>query len=210
MLIQSKFKDYYDYLAGIWGVDEKLVLDRTKFTPKLAPFKDYDKVTLYICDYKIQGLAMKGEILWGDEMLPYIKKDYKTGLPKEDKGKPDSYWMKGFEGYEHVWTIDLPERYRPWNWKTYYILKHPVKIEGSTSPNQIENCPILLSRWDGDYEHNPILKDLNFHQHTPAEVIWIKLTEWLAKKHEEVVQDTRTNKEKILSNGFDLKTSFRK
>ena len=27
MKIISKYKDYYDYLQGIYGVDEKLILD---------------------------------------------------------------------------------------------------------------------------------------------------------------------------------------
>ena len=33
MKIISKFKDYYDFLQGIYGVDPLLVLDRTKGTP---------------------------------------------------------------------------------------------------------------------------------------------------------------------------------
>ena len=28
MKIISKYKDYYDYLTGIYGVDDKIVLDR--------------------------------------------------------------------------------------------------------------------------------------------------------------------------------------
>lgn len=210
MRIISKYKDYYDYLQGIWGSDEKLILDRTEFSPKILSYDDFQIITLYICGYKIQGLAMGGEFLWGDDMLPYIEKDRKTGLPKESKktGGDDGFWMKGFDGFEHMWEIDLPSNFKPWNWTTYYILKYPL-LKREPSPNTIENCPILLERWKGQYQHNPILKDLNFHKFWSAEEIWIKLSEWLARQHTEIVHDTRTNKEKVLSAGFDLKTSFR-
>lgn len=33
MKIISKYKDYYDYLQGIYGVDEKKILDRTSYKP---------------------------------------------------------------------------------------------------------------------------------------------------------------------------------
>lgn len=33
MRILSKYKDYYDYLQGIYGIDEKKILDRTSYKP---------------------------------------------------------------------------------------------------------------------------------------------------------------------------------
>jgi hypothetical protein len=38
--------------------------------------------------------------------------------------------------------------------------------------------------------------------------IWIELSNWLSRTVE--IPDNMTNKEKIISAGFDLKTSFRK
>ena len=55
MKIISKYKDYYDYLQGIYGIDNNLILDRIKFSPISYEY-DNTIITLYICDYKIQGV----------------------------------------------------------------------------------------------------------------------------------------------------------
>lgn len=209
MKIISKFKDYYDYLAGVWGVDEKLVLDRTKFTPKRRIGEDYEIITFHICGTQYQGMWMDGEVLYGDELIPFMELDYKTGRPRERLADPYYHSLyKEFEGFEHMWSILLPSKQRQTNWKTRYILKQPLKHLSPTL-NDLTNCPIILGRFKGDEQLNPILKEYNFHKVLSAEAIWQELTTWLASKHEEIIQDTRTNKEKILSNGFDLKTSFR-
>jgi len=72
-------------------------------------------------------------------------------------------------------------------------------------------CPILLSI-NQSYKpfHYPILKNFELSKVFPPEKIWIMLSEWLSKRKDPIIIDKRTDKEKILSNGFDLKTSFRK
>jgi hypothetical protein len=78
MKIISKFKDYYDYLAGIYGVDEKLILDRTEYTP-VSYVNDFYVVRLAICDYFIEGIFYKGEYLFGEEVKDLIEKHRKKG-----------------------------------------------------------------------------------------------------------------------------------
>lgn len=53
----------------------------------------------------------------------------------------------------------------------------------------------------------PILQDLNINKIIPAQDIYLQLCEWLAPK--DVTQDKQSDKEKIISNGFDVKLSFR-
>jgi hypothetical protein len=67
MKIISKYKDYYDYLVGIYGVDEKLILDRTDFvlTSKLT---NKSKVTFYICGYIIDGYYIDGKFYYGSDL----------------------------------------------------------------------------------------------------------------------------------------------
>jgi len=60
MKIISKYKDYYDFLQGTFGIDEKLILDRTKFHK--IELSDYDKITLVIGDLVIEGLFVDGSV----------------------------------------------------------------------------------------------------------------------------------------------------
>jgi hypothetical protein len=69
MRIISKFKDYYDYIQGIYGVDEKLILDRTTFYKMPYVPTDYINETFYIGEYMIQGIWLDGICLFGDDIL---------------------------------------------------------------------------------------------------------------------------------------------
>lgn len=86
-----------------------------------------------------------------------------------------------------------------------YCLKEP-KFLGHKSKTWVEDCPILL----GDNK-NPILKDYNFDKVFKPEKIWIILSEWLGKRitKNEPIVPVGSDKVRILSAGFDLKTSFR-
>lgn len=191
MKIISKIKDYYDYLQGIYGIDEKLVLDRTTYTHTIK-YNDYDTIRIYLCDIQIEGMYYGGEFLYGDELKKYSLSTNECVTNQ----------------YSH-YTIS------PRNSITYnVILKQPQKI--INSPNDIENCPILISRF---YSRNnygkdiclnkyPILKDYNLNKVFTPEQVFLMLSEWLGK--EKIIENNQTDKEKILSAGFDLKTSFRK
>ena len=82
----------------------------------------------------------------------------------------------------------------------------------SNHPSTKIDCPILFVRKNpyghDEYEIFPILKDYNVGKVISPERIWIMLSEWLAK--EKPIENKQTDKEKIVSKGFDIKTSFRK
>ena len=205
MKIISKHKDFYDYLQGIYGVDEKLVLDRTKFHPIPYPASNYVRETFYICDYRIDGVWIDGKILFGKELEPY-------SLP-ENKSR----FKKYFYSYRHrdqvlgedkFYSILDSNTYNP----TYrQVLKEPYKLSGEKSPNIKEECPILKSGGVDIYDKFPVLKEYNLQSVFLPEELWIMLSEWLG------MQITRREKQvpigddnvRILSHGFDLKTSFR-
>lgn len=68
MHIISKFKDYYDYLKGIYGVDSKLVLDRTSFFN--MPYKPMEgqKLVFFICGKVVECLYAKGDFHYGEDI----------------------------------------------------------------------------------------------------------------------------------------------
>ena len=57
-------KDYYDYLTGVYGIDDKLVLDRRKKTFfGIIP----TKISLYIAGFVVEGLYIKGKFYYGED-----------------------------------------------------------------------------------------------------------------------------------------------
>lgn len=56
MKIISKYKDYYDYLSGIYGIDDKKILDRTIYKPmNYVP----DEFILIICGISFKRILLK-------------------------------------------------------------------------------------------------------------------------------------------------------
>lgn len=196
MKLIGKWKDFYDYLQGIYGVDEKLILDRTEFIPQPYLPSQYTVVSFFITDYLIEGVFLNGEWLYGKEIEPH---DVST------------YWELRSDTGRKYYRIKDPS----YGSRIIKILKQPTKY--SNSPNERYNCPILIaSGGDGDsnplnwsYTKNPILREYNIHKIYDAHTIWIMLSEWLAKQKDKVIPSQQTDKEKIISAGFDLKSSFR-
>lgn len=189
MKIISKFKDYYDYLVGIYGVDEKLVLDRTEFTSPSIELTENSKVRFYICGFIVEGLFKNGKFLYQDELIPYCKEHNKR-----------RFWWNSYM-YEDFYHIN-----------DQYILKKPIKSK--VDHNEKLKCPILkveimkkLFNDDNNFSKFPILKAYDFHKVFSAEEIWLMLSEWLGR--ERPIVNKLTNNEKIITHGFDLKTSFR-
>lgn len=188
MKIISKFKDYYDYLQGIYGQDEKLTLDRTNFTHAYTPSENTIQ-RFYICGMVVDGFFKGGKWLYGNEIEEYDVKQYRVNF---------------FPLYYNVPTSQYDNRH------TTKVLKQPTLWSElfQVNPNEKHNCPILARTVYGDgIDHFPILREYDFHKVFTAEQMWVMLIEWLGKVKD--IPDNRTNKEKIQSNGFDLKTSFR-
>lgn len=192
MKIISKYKDYYDYLSGVYGVDEKVVLDRREGGGgSLSYFLDNSHVKLYLCGMVYDGLYFKGSFYWGRSLLflPQIKKNWGSfGERLPGVSLEDTVW------FEHQALGVIP-------------------YKDSEYLNRKENCPIL---WGFSNYWNllcgltkyPKLVELGIPSILPAKDIYLMLTEWLSYTPD--IVDTRDDKLKILSNGFDLKTSFRK
>lgn len=189
MKIISKFKDYYDYLKGIYGVDEKLILDRTDFKPIPYIPSDFKKETLHIGEYLVEGMWMKGELLFGEELIPYNQEKLFYWHPKDYS--PEEYYIVGK------------------NYKDY-VLKNP-KYLGEKSPTWEVDHPILLEELRGDYVKNPILKEYSVHKVFSAFQIWQILSEWLGKQisKKEPIVPVGDDKTRLISAGSDPKTSFR-
>ena len=74
MKIISKFKDYYDYLQGIYSVDDKLILDRTKYTPLSYKPSVKTKHSLYIGNLQVDVLWIDGKPYTGNDVEQFSDK----------------------------------------------------------------------------------------------------------------------------------------
>lgn len=202
MLILTKYKDYYDYLQGIYGTDPKLVLDRRDgIFPSPYEFSNMyldkiSKITFIICGYKIEGYRFQNKIYYGESLLQF----------------------------EHKEESDWNKKWYPKPYKNIIIKgKNDINIALEIIPGydnicQKLNCPILISsgvyREEDDiegYDKFPPLHLYNLASFIPAEQIYQWLNEWLGKKVDESTNlvTEMTNHQKIESKGFDKIISFR-
>jgi hypothetical protein len=211
MKIISKFKDYYDYLQGIYGIDEKLILDRTKFVNRY-PYGENAVVRFFICGVGVEGLFRAGKFWYGNELEQFSDKKHHFWGNSGNYYfvKPNPAKLYGGSGSR---VLKVPMKFKDWIQVQETIAYQNRKVE--VCPNDKYDCPILVEDHyykTGCYEEdgfcqNPILSEYQFHKVFSAQDIWFMLTEWLGR--EKQIKEMRSDKEKLLSNGFDLKTSFR-
>ena len=98
MKIISKHKDYYDYLQGIYGVDELITLDRSKIKPPpIISKRNYDRCVFYICDIMYEGLYFDGKYHFNSNIKDVIDVEY----PK------DSQWNRTHTYQLGDWSLNL-------------------------------------------------------------------------------------------------------
>jgi len=210
--IISKFKDYYDFLTGIYGVDPLIVLDRLDFSmpifrnfPPSKAFPDGDieegKLRLYIGGFYIEAYYNGDKIYYGEELKQFaiVEKHsswyYRYHMNSTEKPK-DKVSIKVKSSRYHCESFNL------------FIIKDTLKM------NDKYNCPILSIKndeSDKNIHKNCILKDLNLNSFISPEEVYKMISDWISYQRtiaEEHV-DTMTNVQKIESKGFDKKTSFR-
>ena len=202
MKIISKYKDYYDYLAGVNGIDEKLILDRTKFypTPASIMFSEGKLLKFHICGLMIESIFVDGKFYCGELSkkiaIPWGRNTYNYGYNRN----AETHYNVRLKGGGAAAVAKFPYTYN---------------IKGAENINEVLNCPILLQvDFGGDISHRrtnyvkfPVLKDYSIGSLLPPEKIWNMLYDFLAKSKD--IPDTQTDKEKIIGKGFDYKHSFR-
>lgn len=198
MKIISKYKDYYDYLQGIYGQDEKLILDRSKGSSMnksdIESLKDGKGINLAIMGLMFTMIYYQGK--WYTERGLYnIGKQILHNSRRYSSGYNNQYIIKNVE-------IDsktgLPKEF------------NPIREVALTNLNNVLDCPILKvydEFTSTNAEEFPKLSDYNFGAVISPEDMWVNLYNWLSRVKEE--PNTQTDKEKIVAAGFDLKTSFR-
>ena len=217
MLIQSNFKDFYDYLQGVYGIDEKVVYERICYS-SVNSKGEWQKTGLYKpqylaseeCKYEVCLLAICGTLYH----VYIINSKFYFGLNKNDfkEGK-----------YAHILKLLPKEKHKQFasdlhDNSSYYRDGDTTKDKYNLTPtdlNEKHNCPVLLVRGYDSYHNNfeiiaknVKLSDFGIGQVISPHDIYIGISNFLSR--EKPVVDKRTDIQKIVGKGFDKKTSFRK
>lgn len=198
MKILSKYKDYYDYLVGTYGIDPKLVLDRREGS-RISKYRSPGAFSIAICGNLIQGFYDGEKCYCGDSLLKVGKEvevnEYFRGIgfQKEKKIKIN-YTTK---------TLGVEEEHEE------RLYQEPQE----TDLNDKYNCPIILltGSWRSDYDPFPRLEDYGIGAVYSPNEMFTMLSSWLSQKITEAenIEDNRSDEMKLESKGFNKKCSFR-
>lgn len=191
MKIISKYKDYYDYLQGIYGIDDKLILDRRDFN-SIPKYRYNEKVQLIIGDKVLAGYHYNNEYYFGQKRL--------DKLNEITKSKKVNRWDEE-EGVTH-WILDT---------------RLNCNIKDFNNDTEFAICEYTVPKYKesvipGVKYKYPKLSDYNISFILDSHTIWLILNEYLSRKvtEGEPIVPVGDDKVRLLSAGFDPKTSFRK
>ena len=236
MKIISKFKDFYDYKVAKYGVDEKLVYTRKTYCEYFESFvidvytasddriseENFNKNLKENFEY-FKGINFHKILILGEKLIHlfFTENGVYTHFDAKkldvSKGTYQSYCSKEItfnDGRNFEITTDFG-----WNKLFSYDRKKFFSSMRIDKSDIILNEPMLLieligtsksSRYLYTYKftYNPNLSKIGVY--IDEDFIWQSLVEFLSnKRSEKEISPEVSNENKILSKGFDLKTSFR-
>ena len=207
-------KDYYDYLTGIYGVDDKVVYDRRQFTilsrlnhplfssellEKDAPKKEkpsWEWKNKQIPEYegtKFECLLEVGLKWFFFDVERYLDNDSRVCIDwKLIKEKEISKRQRVGSSPITFFTSYCSYGYYRWN----------IGLSEDERYQKIEVS-------DKDTITNPILSGTPMPAFIKAEEIYNLLSTYISSLNDIEIVDTRSDIQKAESAGFDRKTSFR-
>jgi len=196
MKIISNYKDYYDYIAGIYGIDDSIVYERHHQEIK----SDYDYKKRSHVNHRWEKTPVRDYSNCSNNQWFFIALCGKIYFVI----KYDGRFYFGEEAKPLGALMGLSDR---------LILNKNIRYHlMNTDLNEKEKCPVLhLSITKGlpvVISKNPRLSDFNFGSFMQPLEVFTMISEFITK--EATVLDSRTDIQKIESNGLDKVTSFRK
>jgi hypothetical protein len=201
-------KDYYDYLTGIYGIDEDIVYDRSNghvfrdafgITDYFLPLRTHlDIERKHLKTYHYQGNKLVYDWVWrGLELHIVIEVGYMQYLFSieryiDDSGKVvlNPKMLDKFnitEKKSRAPLAAIPVEYTGW-------YNEAPKIRHYDIDKKVEN-PIFSGTWVPSF--------------IPPEEMYNEIYNYLISVREPQIIDNRDDVQKLESKGFDKKTSFR-
>ena len=228
MKIIDNKKDYYDYLASIYGIDDLVVYDR-RGSVTLNP----DRVLSHGMDYYFSHRILFLDKPLSEKKYWSLKSISKQREAKAVKHKFNKTFKEG-DVYHFVLEVGYTHyRFEVERWKdektpnlahvetTLLDTLKDVRQRYSEVPMCIIPCQAQYFRWSHEERweeiknslthriENPILADTFIPKMIPPTDIWQALYEYLSSLRDKPFTDSRSDVQKLESAGFDKKTSFR-
>lgn len=202
MLIKSNFKDYYDFMVSTYGIDRKIVYNRV---PEESNSREWEKTGMFKpqhIDFPDSLYSYTIHFCGTMYVIYYVYGDWFLGEGIQD-ANPGRYPVYIYTGTKKVGEV-LKQWKSVYHKKRTYLSSVDDRHHGlPTKRNDELECPVVY-----DNHKNVRLSDFNFAKVIPPEDAFIQISNWLSR--EKLIINKQTDKEKIISHGFDTKTSFRK
>ncbi|WP_336020616.1 hypothetical protein [Fusobacterium polymorphum] len=238
MKIISKFKDFYDYKVAKYGVDEKLVYTRKTYCEYFKSFvinvyigsvdriseENFNKNLKENFEY-FKGINFHKILILGEKLIHlfFTENGVYTHFDAKkldvSKGTYQSYYSKEITFNDgRNFEITTVFGYA-WDKLFSYYRKKLFSSMRIDKSDIIFNEPMILIEYFGEshvkyhsslykFTYNPNLSQMGVY--VDEDFIWQSLVEFLSnKRSEKEISPEVSNENKILSKGFDLKTSFR-
>ena len=237
MKIISKFKDFYDYKVAKYGMDEKLVYTRKTYCEYYKKFvidvytgsdnriseENFNKNLKENFEYS-QGINFHKILFIGEKLIHLFLTDNGVYTHFDIKNETDLRKLNDFQYKQEITFKDgkkfnIYSRFREdWEYLLSYNRKKLINLN-IDKDDIILNEPLILIELIGTsknnrylytykFTYNPYLSKLGIY--IDEDFIWQSLVEFLSnKRSEKEITPEVSNENKILSKGFDLKTSFR-
>lgn len=197
MKIIDNKKDYYDYLSGIWGIDDKVVFDRRGSR---------------VCEDAVEDMKMTFDEWGGFEVVDcYVK---------------IGEWVYGFGKDAGSGRMVLMDKIVGGRWRERIDTSNPVEYGKfpmrKELPDDIVSMYYRIFKTNGKKDgllygfhrsvtiSNPLLGQFDFiKKYIPPEEAWQKIYDCISKMNDKEIIDNRSDIEHLESAGFDRKTSFR-
>ncbi len=224
MKIKSRFKDYYDYVAHLYGGgDERVTYVREPLSDDLTSVLIKGNIA-----FNSPGLdEHKSQVKW----LVINGRVYTIVAVCDELGQCGPYKLFTKENFDEklLDRISIRYRYRRYlaedrlapKWERYFgekeneiaielskIIQHPVFVVESCEHNwDTKTTRIVFGK------NIPILSEYGINHHIQPEQLYQDIAYYVSNKMvsspDLEVHDNMTDKEKIVQHGFDLKQSFR-
>ena len=238
MKIISKFKDFYDYKVAKYGMDEKLVYTRKTYCEYFESLvidvytasddriseENFNKNLKENFEY-FKGINFHKILILGEKLIHlfFTKKGVYTHFDAKkldvSKGTYQSYYSKEITFNDgRNFEITTVFGYA-WDKLFSYDRKKLFSSMRIDKSDIIFNEPMILIEYFGEshvkyhrslykFTYNPNLSQMGVY--IDEDFIWQSLVDFLSnKRSEKEISPEVSNENKILSKGFDLKTSFR-
>lgn len=201
-------KDFYDYLAGIYGIDNDVVYDRTKS----HVFRAMEAGDTYFCKTRLYNDRCKKET----KGRHYVNGKYVYGIFYE--GLKLHFVIEiGFTQYlfmvERYLDNNLEVQLEPQLLNKFQVDKKQSQVPVSLIPvdfwGLFSEAPSIRRYYLNEEIQNPIFTGTWATSFLNAEEVYNEIYNYLISIKEPKIIDNRNDVQKLESKGFDKKTSFR-